>query len=51
LGLLIYYFWSYFNGFVPHFESGRGVDSINSDFQPAVKIMGRFWGNDSDDEA
>jgi hypothetical protein len=36
---------------VENFESGRGVDSINFDFQPAAKIMGRFWGNDSDDEA
>jgi hypothetical protein len=32
-------------------ESGRDGDTNISDFQQAVNSMGRFWGNDSDDEA
>jgi hypothetical protein len=32
-------------------ETGCGEGTVNSDFQQADNIMGRFWGNDSDDEA
>jgi hypothetical protein len=32
-------------------ETGCGEDTVNSDFQQAGNNMGRFWGNDSDDEA
>jgi hypothetical protein len=32
-------------------ETGCGEDTVNSDFQQAANITGRFWGNDSDDEA
>jgi hypothetical protein len=32
-------------------KTGCGEDTVNSDFQQAANIMGRFWGNDSDDEA
>jgi hypothetical protein len=32
-------------------EIGRGGNTNNSDFQQAGHIMGRFWGNCSDDEA
>jgi hypothetical protein len=32
-------------------KTGCGEDTVNSDFQQAANIMGRFWENDSDDEA
>jgi hypothetical protein len=32
-------------------KTGCGEDTVNSDFQQAGNNMGRFWGNDSDDEA
>jgi hypothetical protein len=36
---------------VEKIETGHGEDTGTSDFQQAVNNMGRFWGNDSDDEA
>jgi hypothetical protein len=36
---------------VEKIETGHGEDTVTSDFQQAVNIRGRFWGNDSDDEA
>jgi hypothetical protein len=36
---------------VEKIETGHGEDIVTSDFQQAINIRGRFWGNDSDDEA